>query len=95
MSSKTFRPRARYGLPPPPPPAGGVLKTMIFLKPSVLEVFCSMLALLRLGRYAVTACYKRYSSKIKYKIKIIEIYLKYRSHFHMFKISKDSVRPIQ
>ena len=45
---------------------------MIFLKPSVLEVFCSMLALWRLGCYAVTACNKRNPSKIK----IIEIYLK-------------------
>ena len=67
---------------------------MIFLKPSVVEVFCSMLALWRLGRYAVTACYKRYPSKIKHKIKIIEIYLKIRSHFHMFKILIDSVRTI-
>ena len=54
-----------------------------------LEVFC--LALWRLGRYAVTACYKPYSSKIKYKIKIIKIYLKNRSHFHMFKIIIDTV----
>ena len=66
-----------------------------FLKPSVLEVFCSMLALWRLGRYAAAACYKRYPSKIKYKIKIIEIYLNNRSHFHMFKIKIDSVRKIQ
>ena len=64
-----------------------------FLKPSVLEVFCSMLTFWRLGRYA--ACYKRYPSKIKYKIKIIEIYLKNRNHFHMFKIIIDSVRTIQ
>ena len=68
------------------PPPGGVLSTMIFLKPSVLVVFCSMLALWRLGRYAVTACYKRYPSEITYKIKIIEIYLKNKSHFHMFKL---------
>ena len=40
---------------------------MIFGKPSVLEVFCSMLALWRLGRYAVTACYKRYPSKFNIK----------------------------
>ena len=79
-----------------PQPLGGVLWTMIFLKPSESEVFCSMLALWRLGRYAVTACYKRYPSKIKYKIKIIEIYLKKnKSHFHMFKIIIDSVRTIQ
>ena len=68
---------------------------MIFLKPSVLEVICSMLALWRLGRYAVTACYKRYPSKIKYEIKIIEIYLKNRSHFHTFKIIIDSFRTVQ
>ena len=49
---------------------------MTVLKPSVLEVFCRMLALWRLGRYAVTACYKRYPPKNKYKIKVIEIYLK-------------------
>ena len=54
-----------------------------------------MLALWLLGRYALTTCYKRYPSKIKYKIKIIEIYLKNRSHFHMFKIIIDSVRTIQ
>ena len=76
-------------------PQGGVLYTIIFLKPSVLEVFCSMLALWRLGRYAVTACYKRYPSKIYYKIKINEIYLKNQSQFHMFKILIDSVRTIQ
>ena len=68
---------------------------MIFLKPSVLEVFCSVLALWQLGRYAVTASYKCYPSKIEYKIKIMEIYLKNRSHFHMFKILIDSVRTMQ
>ena len=52
-----------------------------------------MLALWRLERYAVTACYKRYPSKIK--IKVIEIYLKNKSHFHMFKIIIDSVRAMQ
>ena len=38
-----FRPEARCGLPLPPAPGeAGILKTMIFLKPSVLQVFCSM-----------------------------------------------------
>ena len=68
---------------------------MIVLKPSVLEVFCRMLSLWRLGRYALTACYKRYPPKNKYKIKVIEIYLKNKFHFRMFKIIIDSVRTIQ
>ena len=54
-----------------------------------------MLALWRLGRCAVTACNKRYPSKIKYKIKVIEIYLKNISHFHMITIITDSVRIMQ
>ena len=33
--------------------------------------------------------------KIKHKIKIIEIYLKNRSQFHMFKTVIDSIRTIQ
>ena len=37
------RPLAGYGLPPPP---GGILKTIFFLKPNVLQGFCNMLALL-------------------------------------------------
>ena len=59
---------------------------MIFLKPNVLEVLCSMLALWRLGRSAATACYKPYPSKIKYKIKIIEIYLKIEIIFICLKL---------
>ena len=66
---------------------------MIFLMPSVLEVFCSILALWQMGRYAVTACYKRYPSKIKYKNHWN--LFKNRSHFHMFKILIDSVRTIK
>ena len=48
-------------------PPSGFLYTIIFLKPSVLEVFFSMLALWRLESYAVTACYKRYSSELNIK----------------------------
>ena len=66
-----------------------------FLKAQCFRTICSMLALWRLGRNAETACYKRYPSKIKYKIKIIEIHLKNRSHFHMFRVIIDSARTIQ
>ena len=34
-----------------------------------------------MGRYAVTVCYKRYPSKIRYKIKIIEIYFFLKKSF--------------
>ena len=78
-----------------PPTPRGCFVDHNLLKPNVLEVFCSMLAFWRLGRYVVTACYKRYPSKIVYQIKIIEIYLKNRSHFHMFRVIIDSVRTTQ
>ena len=35
-------------------------RSCISLSPYLLEVFCSVLAPCRLGRYAVTECYKRY-----------------------------------
>ena len=75
---------------------GVVLKIITYLKPSDLEVFCSTLALWRLGLYSVTACYKRFPSKIKYKIKIIEMHLQNKSFFfHLFKIIINSIRTIQ
>ena len=55
-----IRPVARYGLPPPP---GEILLTLNFLKPSVLRVFCTMLALWQWKRYRVTAHYICYLSK--------------------------------
>ena len=36
-----YSPLAGYGLPPP----GGILKTILFFKPIVLQGFCNMLAL--------------------------------------------------
>ena len=57
-----------------------------FLKAQWLSKILQHVSLWRSGRYVVTACYKRYPSKIKSKIKIIEIYLKNRSRFHIFKI---------
>ena len=71
--NKWFKPRAKYGLHPPTPPRES------FVDHAFLKAQCPrsiLQQLWRLGRYAVTASYKRYPSKIKYKIEIIEIYLK-------------------
>ena len=65
------------------------------LKAQCLRSILQHVSPLAVGAYAVTACIERYPSKIKYKIKIIEIYLKNRSLFHMFKIIIYSVRTIQ
>ena len=63
-----------------------------FLKAQCLKIFCSMLAFWGLGCCALTACYNRYPSEVKYKTKIIEIKLKKpnRSPSHMFMILLDS-----
>ena len=76
-----------------PPPEGSFVDRDL-LKAQCHRSILHMLAFWLLGCYAVTACYKRYTSKIKYKIKIIEIYLKNRSHFDMFEIIIDSIRTI-
>ena len=66
-----------------------------FLKAYCLRSILQHVSPLAVGALGGTACYKRYPSKIKYKINVIEIYLKNRSHFHMFKIIIESVRTIQ
>ena len=77
-----------------PSPQRGSFVDQDFLKAQCLRSILQHVSHLVVGRYAVTACYKRYMSKIKYKIKIFDIYLKNRSHFHIFKIIIDSVRTI-
>ena len=54
-------------------------RSCFLLEPIVLEVFCSMLALWRLGQKAVTACYKRYRSKFKYNKNPWNILRKWKS----------------
>ena len=71
------RPRARYGKPF----RQGSLVDHHFLNAQCLGSILQHVSLWRLGRYAVTDCYKRYPSKIKYKIKIIEIDLKIQVFF--------------
>ena len=70
----TFRPLANYGLNTPPTPphprkhthtthTQGNFLDHVFLKAIILQVFCSMLAIWRRGRYPLTACYIRYPYK--------------------------------
>ena len=81
-------------LPTPTPRENFVDHNFFNVSKKCLRSILQHVSPLAVGRYAVRACYKRYPSKIKYKIKIIEIYLKNRSRFHMFKIIIDSVETI-
>ena len=67
------------------PPRGSFVDHNL-LKPQCLRSILQHVSPLAVGRYAVTAYYKRYPSKIKNKIKIIEIYFKKEVIFKCLKV---------